>query len=90
MATGIKTLKRISRPFPEKTRLLLNDLMMYTTLKNNCCITLEKQLSWAVKMCFNRKKYDSSDLKLKLLLANSANKIFLGIQSTKLFYETYQ
>ena len=31
MATGIKTLKPISRPFPEKTRLLLNDLMMYTT-----------------------------------------------------------
>ena len=35
-------------------------------LKNTCFITLEKQLSWAVKTCFNRKINDSSsDLKQK-------------------------
>ena len=65
MATGIKTLKRISRPFPEKTRLLLLNALVISHLhysalllassKNNCFITLEKQLSWAVKTCFNRK-----------------------------------
>ena len=74
MARGIKTLKRISLPFPEQTRLLLNALVishlqysghLLASSKNNCFITLEKQLSWAVKTCFNRKKYDrSSDLKL--------------------------
>ena len=32
----------------------------------NLLIRVEKQLSWAVKSCFNRKKYDrSTDLKLK-------------------------
>ena len=76
MATGMKTLKRISRPVPEQTRLLLLNALVISHLhysglllvssKNNCFITLEKQLSWAVKTCFNRKKYDSSfDLKLK-------------------------
>ena len=76
MATGIETLKRISRPFPEKTRLLLLNALVISHLhysalllassKNNCFFTLEKQLSWAVKTCFNRKKYDSSsDLKQK-------------------------
>ena len=75
MATGIKKIKRISRPFPEQTRLLLLKALMISHLhysglllacsKNNCFITLEKQSSWAVKTCFNRKKYDSSsDLKL--------------------------
>ena len=74
MATGIKTLKRISRPLPEQTRLLLLNALVISHLhysglllassKNNCFFTLEKQLSWAVRTCFNRKKYDSSsDLK---------------------------
>ena len=76
MATGIKTLKRISRPFPEQTRLLFLDVLVISHLhysglllassKNNFFITLEKQLSWALQTCFSRKKYDSSsDLKLK-------------------------
>ena len=74
MATGIKTLKRISRPFPEQTRLLLLNALVISHLhysglllassRNNCFITLEKQLSWAVKTCFNRKKYENfSDIK---------------------------
>ena len=76
MATVIKTIKCISRPFSEQTRLvLLNTLvishlhysgLLLASSKNNCFITLENQLSWAVKTCFSRKKYDSSsDLKLK-------------------------
>ena len=40
--------------------------LLLASSKNNCFITLDKQLSLAVKMCFNLKKYDSSsDLKLK-------------------------
>ena len=66
MATGIKTIKRTSRPFPEQTRLLLLNALVISHLhywglllassKTNCFITLEKQLSWAVYKCFNRKK----------------------------------
>ena len=76
MATVIKTIKRISSPFPEQTRLVLLNALVISHLhysglllassKNNCFITLENQLSWAVKTCLSRKKYDSSsDLKLK-------------------------
>ena len=76
MVTGMKTLKRISRAFPEQTRLLILNGFLISHLhcsglllassKNLCFITLEKQLVWAVKKCLNRKKYDSSsDLKLK-------------------------
>ena len=75
MATGIKKIKRISRPFPEHTRLLLLNALVISHLhysglllassKNKCFITLKKQLSWAVKTRFNCKKYGSSDLKLK-------------------------
>ena len=69
LATGIKSIKRISRPFPEQTRLLLLNALVISHLhysglllassKNTCFITLEKQLRWAVKTCFNRKKYGS-------------------------------
>ena len=73
LATGIKTLNFISRQFPEQTRLLLLNALVISHLhysglllastKNSCFFTLEKQFSWAVKTCFNRKKYDcSSDL----------------------------
>ena len=74
MASGIKTLKRISRPFHEQTRLLLNALvisnlhysgLLLVSSKYNCFIKLEKQLSCAVKTCYNRKKNTTVDLKLK-------------------------
>ena len=67
MATGKKTLKRISRSFPEQTILLLLNALVIIHLhysglllartKNTCLVTLEKQLNWAVKTRFNRKKY---------------------------------
>ena len=76
---GYRDKNIISRPFLEQTSLqLLNALVIshlhYSVVflassKNNCFITLEKHLSWAVKTCFKRKKYDSSsDLKLKQIL----------------------
>ena len=79
MATGIKTLKRISRPFPQQTRLLILNALVTNHLhyssflpassKNTCFTNLEKQLSWAVKTGFICKNYDiSSDLKLKHLI----------------------
>ena len=76
MATGIKVLYSIRNILPEKTRLLLlNSLVLshlhYSSIlingiSQNLRLTLEKQLSWAVKACFHKKKYDSSrDLKLQ-------------------------
>ena len=74
MACGIKTIYSVRDLFPEKTRiLLLNALVIshnYSSillngLTENLLTTLEKQLSWAVKACFNRNKFDhSSDLKI--------------------------
>ena len=76
MATSIKVLYSIRNILPEKTRLLLlNSLVLshlhYSSIlingvSQNLRLTLEKQLSWAVKACFHKKKYDSSrDLKLQ-------------------------
>ena len=76
MAAGIKTLYAIRDLFPEKTRLLLLNALVISHLhysaillngiSENLLTTLEKQISWAVKACFNRKKNDhSTDLKLK-------------------------
>ena len=75
MACGIKTIYSVRDLFPEKTRfLLLNALVIshlhYSSvllngITENLLTTLEKQLSWAVKACFNRNKFDhSSDLKI--------------------------
>ena len=76
MATGIKVLYSIRNILLEKTRLLLlNPLVLshlhyFSILINgisqNLRLTLEKQLSWAVKACFHKKKYASSrELKLQ-------------------------
>ena len=75
MACGIKTSYSVRDLFPEKTRfLLLNALVIshlhYSSvilngITENLLTTLGKQLSWAVKACFNRNKLDhSSDLKI--------------------------
>ena len=65
MATGIKVLYSINN-LPEKTRvLLLNSLVLshqhysfvlINGVPQNRRINLEKQLSWAVKACFHKKK----------------------------------
>ena len=75
MACAIKTIYSIRDLSPEKTRflplnvLVISHLHYSSVLMNgiteNLLTTLEKQLSWAVKACFNRNKFDhSSDLKI--------------------------
>ena len=76
MACGIKTLQSIKKPLPVKTRLLIMNALLISRLhypailssgiSANFMISLEKQLSWAVKTCCDCANYDSSsDLKLK-------------------------
>ena len=76
MAYGIKTLQSIKKPLPVKTRLLIMHALVISHLRYpailligisaNLMISLEKQLSWAVKTLCDRAKYDSSsDMKLK-------------------------
>ena len=76
MPCGIKTLYSVKLFLPDKTCLmLLNSLVIshihYPAILSNgisqtLITTLEKQLNWGVKACFNRRKYDSSsDLKMK-------------------------
>ena len=76
MACGIKTLYTVKTFLPEEfcpkllNALVLSQIQHPTILVNgishNLTTSLEKQLSWAVKACFSRNKYDSSsDLKIK-------------------------
>ena len=76
MACGIKTIYAVKQFLPEKICLLLLNTLVLSHLhypaillqgiSQNFLTTLEKQLSWGVKACFNRQKHDSSsDLKIK-------------------------
>ena len=76
MACGIKTIYSIRNYFTMKTHLLLLNALVISHLhypaillngiSENFLTTLEKQLNWAIKACFNRTKIDSSsDLKTK-------------------------
>ena len=76
MACGIKTIYSIRNYFPMKTRLLLLNALVISHLhypaillngiSENLITTLEKQLNWAIKACFNRTKIESSsDLETK-------------------------
>ena len=76
MAGGIKTRYSIREYFPEKIRLLLLNVLaishlhypaiLLNGLTENLNTTLEKQLNWGIKACFNRTKNDqSSDRKIK-------------------------
>lgn len=76
MAGGIKTIYAIRNRFPLKTRLLLLNAIVIshfqyssiylTGITQNLKNTLEKQLSWGVKACCYRSKFDESlDLKIK-------------------------
>ena len=76
MACGIKTLYTVKSFLPQKFRLkLLNALVLsqiqhpailLNGISQNLIISLEKQLIWAVKACFNRNTSDSSSyLKIK-------------------------
>ena len=74
MAFGIKSINSIKNCLPINTRLLLlkaiivshihYPAVLLSGISSSLLISLKKQLSWAVKICFNRRKYDhSSDLK---------------------------
>ena len=76
MACGIKTLQSIKKTLPVKTRVLIMKALVISHLhysaillsgiSANLMISLDKQLSWAVKTGCERSKYDSSSqLKLK-------------------------
>ena len=76
MATGIKTLYAIRDIFPIATRLLLLNALvlshlhysaiLLTGISENLITTLEKQLNWGIKACFNRSKFDhSTNLKMR-------------------------
>ena len=83
MACGIKTLQSIKKPLPVKTRLLIMHALVISHLhypaillsriSANLMISMEKQLSWAIKKtCCNRAKYDSSsDFKPKHYLTSN-------------------
>ena len=75
MACGIKTIYAVKQFSPEKICLLLLNALALSHLhypaillqgiSQNLLTTLEKQLSWGVKACFNSQKQDSScDLKI--------------------------
>ena len=75
MACGIKTLYSLREVISDNYKVLtLNALVishlyysavLLNGINNNLIRSLEKQLSWGVKACFHRKKFDSSlDLKI--------------------------
>ena len=75
MAAGIKTIYTIRRTIPDNMKkLILNALALshihysatiIQSINQYLVLTLDRQLNWAVKASFFRKKFDSSrDLKL--------------------------
>ena len=96
VAAGIKTLYAIRDLFPEKTCLLLLNALLMSHLQysailvngisENLLTTLEKQISWAVKACFNRMKYDHS-LNLKLKHDILPIRYFLNMKTTLYFWK---
>ena len=76
MAADIKFIYSIKNTFPEKTRsslmnaIVLSHLhcpfVLLSGLKKSLRVTLNKQLNWGIKACFNRTKFDrTTDLKIK-------------------------
>ena len=76
MACGIKIIQSIKIPLTIKNQLLLMNALvishlhypaiLLSSLTWNLTISLEKQLSWAIETCCDRRKFDYlSDLKLK-------------------------
>ena len=76
MAVGMKVIYSNKNIFPGKTRsALLNTLILshlhypiclFSGLKNSFRVTLNKQLNWGLKACFNRTKFDrTTHIKIK-------------------------
>ena len=96
MACGIKTILSIRNYFPEKILLsLLNALVishlhypsiLLNGISQNLITTLEKQLSWGVKACFHRKKFESSkDLEIKFQILPI--RLFLDLKAVTYFWK---
>ena len=78
MAQGIKSIYALRNIIPTvyKKKIILNSFVLshvqyssvlFATINQNLITTLEKQLNWAIKACFQRQKFDSSsDLKMNL------------------------
>ena len=98
MTCGTKTLCAIRDSFPEKTRLLIMNalvishvhysVILLNGISENLLTTLEKQLRWAVKACFNRRKCDHS-ADLKLLHDILPMRYFLKLKSVLFFWKFY-
>ena len=76
MACSIKTIYYVRDFLPEKTRFFLLNALVISHLQYSSFVlnsisqslisTLEKQLIWGIKACFNRYKMDSAqDLRIK-------------------------
>ena len=76
MAQGIKCIYALRNVIPTVyNKIILNSFVLNhvqycsvlpATMNQNLITTLEKQLNWAIKACFHRQKFDSSDLKMIL------------------------
>ena len=96
MACGIKTIYAVKQFLPEKVCLLLLNALVLSHLhypaillqgfSQNLLTTLEKQLSWGVKACFNRQKQDSSSV-LKIKHNILPIRIFLDYKSCFYFWK---
>ena len=101
MAAGIKTLKCSSCPFTEQTRLLLMNALVISHLHFSVLLLasskkLLRYFGETIKLgCEDvlqsqDELQDNASFDLKPKRSHSPSIVFLGIQSTKLFYETYR
>ena len=76
MAYGSKTLNAIKNPFDINIRLIIMNAhvlshlhyssIILNSITQNLVASLDQQLNWAIKSCFNQRKFDSSrDLKIQ-------------------------
>ena len=94
MAVGIKVIYSIKNIFPETISALLNALVLshlhypivlFSGLKKSLRVTLNKQLNWGIKACFNRTKFDrTTDLKIK---QNLTSRIPHKVSGNYIFYK---
>ena len=82
LACGIKTLNAIKNTFNINTRLIIMNALVLShlhcssiilnSITQNLVASLDQQLSWTIKSCFNRRKFDSSrDLKFNIVFYRS-------------------
>ena len=76
MAWGVETLNSIKNFFNKNTRFIIMNalvlshfhcsLILLNSMTQTFVASLDQQLNWAIKLCINRRKFDSSrDLKVQ-------------------------